>query len=212
MTYQWFSSPFKHILNIPKPDRTRLQQGDGVLRFYYDGSVPFSCNLTCQRCGANTRGDVRCKKQTCKYQPYCFIHQKSVLGLVVKLSNIPNAGLGLFTTRDIPRNAIVCPYGGELTNRQSLHQRYGVEPGDFAPYGLDGTSTGRWSKDSACVRGVGSYANHALEARANVRFAPNNRTQTINLISKKAIPSGSEILVNYGRDYFRDNMAEFRTK
>ena len=209
---QLFSSPFKDHLIVPKIKRIQLMQGSGVLRFHYNGSVPFKCDLECKRCVAITHAGVQCNKRTCKYQPYCPVHLRSSLGLVVKPSKLPNAGLGLFTLRDIPKKVIVCPYEGEEVNRKVINERYGNEEGDFAPYGIDGTATGKWGRDSACNRGVGSYANHAVESQANVRFASNQRSHSINLVSKKSIPAGSELLVNYGTQYFQKNMAEFKTR
>lgn len=53
-----------------------------------------------KQCIARTKQRKRCKKRT-KRSPYCAVHLRKIKHLEIKPSKIPNAGLGLFTTRNI---------------------------------------------------------------------------------------------------------------
>jgi len=204
--------PHRELIELPTIEKIKLlknQKGKGILRFHYEGSVPFHCNLECRQCRANTHAGSQCNKRSCKYLPYCAVHLRSILGLRVKRSNIRNAGLGLFTVRDIANGRVICPYSGELTNEEFIDERYGTAATDIAPYVYEDNNFGR---DSACVRFVGAYANHSRQP--NATFHTNRQDRTFELVSNRNIQAGSEILVNYGDNYFRPNQnnANHRTK
>ena len=54
-----------------------------------------------QRCTGTTKKGQHCKQRTAKGQ-YCWNHMSSVLGLRLRTSTVPGAGLGLFASRDLP--------------------------------------------------------------------------------------------------------------
>jgi SET domain-containing protein len=172
------------------------------MSFQYEGSTNFKCNLHCHRCQAINKNGTRCKKRTCKMLPTCHIHSKTLYGVEVKPSTIPNAGLGLFACKYFNRDDIIAPYNGELLTKQELNDRYGRTDGDYAPYGLR-MSENKFM-DCACERGVASYAN-ANPNNNNAKFAVDNTRNTVNLRATRPIRVGEEIFVYYGNTYFRRN-------
>ncbi|MDA4132455.1 MAG: SET domain-containing protein [Thaumarchaeota archaeon] len=125
-------------------------------------------------------------------------HATSLLGLTVRPS--PIAGLGLFATRDFPPRSHLTPYLGEVLTKAQLDARYGD---DFftAPYAVEVSSN--IFVDSACLRGIGSYANGARGAtRPNARFVPCPATKSVRLASTRRIRAGDEVLVPCGASYW----------
>ena len=78
-----------------------------------------------KQCIAKTKQRKRCKNKT-KKSPYCAVHLRKIKHLEIKPSKIPNAGLGLFTTKNIiipskkkgrvskPSLPIIDTYGGKI--------------------------------------------------------------------------------------------------
>ena len=58
--------------------------------------------MVCPQCKAITDKGERCKNHTCRNVNYCWIHLRKIDGLAIKDSDIPNAGKGVFATRDFP--------------------------------------------------------------------------------------------------------------
>ncbi len=159
----------------------------------------------CGRCDAISKTQNRCKRRICKTFPCCWQHLKTIYGLAVKESQIPNAGLGLFTTKDIirrssksPRNDVkIVKYTGEVLSSVQLNQRYGDELADYTfrinknKY-LDARST---------QTNVARYANgcdnphQPLECNARL-------TSSGWLVATKSIKAGSEILTPYHISYW----------
>jgi SET domain-containing protein len=170
--------------------------------------IDFKCTLVRARCIGVTLKGARCKRNTIKYVNRCYNHARSELGLVVKKSTIPGAGLGLFTTVARKRGDIITEYVGEVVDDAIEDERYG---NTTAPYSLE-VSKNRVI-DPACKRGIGSYANHNPQSTANAGFAKNSATKGAVIRARKAIKAGNEVFVNYGPDF---RMAEpgvsYRTK
>ena len=83
---------------------------------------------TCDRCTGTTKAGNRCKNRTCR-SGLCWQHLKKVKNLRIKPSQIPNAGLGLWTTKRFKANEKVDVYSGEELTRAQLDARYpGAEP------------------------------------------------------------------------------------
>lgn len=170
----------------------------------------FACNLQCAQCSATARNGQQCKKNACIGVPFCWMHLLSQHNLRIKESSIPGAGKGLFAmSRNTPSDGIVfqkdqviCRYYGEAVTQDILQERYG----DYtAPYGIHVRGTA--FEDAGCKRGIGSLANHAPNSRANARYSYqlHNGSPVSFIRATKNIRNGSEVLVNYGRDY---NFAE----
>jgi hypothetical protein len=123
--------------------------------FKYDSpDASFDCKLACNRCTALTKAGSQCQRNTRKQLPYCYQHARSLLGLEIKDSTIPNAGLGVFAAKPFAVHEVITPYVGETLTKAQMDERYG---GDVAPYALK-LSKNRFI-DCACERGTGSFIN-----------------------------------------------------
>jgi hypothetical protein len=174
--------------------------GGGVRPFFEFKNAPegieFKCDLERARCIGVTLKGARCKRNTIKYVNRCYNHARSELGLVVKKSTLPGAGLGLFTTVARKRGDLLSQYVGEVVDDATEDERYGDAT---APYSL---AIGRDRViDPACKRGIASYANHKPASTANAHFSKNRATKGADIKAKKKIAANSEVFVNYGNDY-----------
>ena len=77
----------------------------------------------CQRCTANTKRGTRCKNRTCR-DDLCWQHLKKEKHLRIKKSQIPGAGLGLWTTRKFKPSERIGKYTGEKMSRDKVDEIY----------------------------------------------------------------------------------------
>ena len=161
----------------------------------------YKCNITCARCTARKKNSTeQCKKNTCMYLPYCYVHSRILLNLVVKQSTIENAGLGLFTLKDFKKNENICNYEGEIIDDKELVNRYGKN--NLAPYTIK-LANNKYI-DCACKRSQGAYINSFRGGSGNnARFIINNKYDRVRLQATRNIKSGQEIFVSYGSNYFK---------
>ena len=155
----------------------------------------------CVQCAAPTLTGNRCKNRTCIYTEFCNIHAKSILGLVLKKSGIPNSGKGLFTLVDIKKKQNIVRYTGEIISQDEHNIRdsgYGLKLSDNKI--MDARSTqsciGRYS--NTC-KTANKRAKHCKDN--NARFVINPRNDTVWIRATKNIPANSEIFVSYGRGF-----------
>ena len=156
-----------------------------------------SCNLKCGRCTAKTAKGTQCRNRVCIGVDICHAHRKSKLGLVVKTSTLPNAGKGLFTTKDLKKNRrLHTKYQGDILTPEQNDERHGASPYDHNAYGLQ---VGDSIIDASCKRGLMSLANGSKsKSTSNAEFTKSGYVRTT-----KKIPANKEILVHYGKDYFK---------
>ena len=89
---------------------------------------------------------------------------------------------------------IVCPYNGEIIDRNELNRRYKEYT---APYGLQNRIDS--FEDTALRRGIGSIINHSpSKAKCRISIGRNNRA---SIVATKNIKDGEELYINYGKDY-----------
>ncbi|AAR26960.1 FirrV-1-G2 [Feldmannia irregularis virus a] len=183
----------------------------------------WSCPLLCQRCAYVRPNGEQCKKRVCVGHPFCWIHVRAAFGVTVKTSTIPNAGKGLFATRDFKKNTWICPYFGEIIDANCFVQRY---PGKAtAPYAemLPLNTTPRKYVDSACTRSVGSLANGKFKGDGSVsslrhhncftRYRPvGDGFKGVWLKSTKTIKAGDEIFNWYGEGNYNLFASNHSTK
>lgn len=118
--------------------------------------------------------------------------------LEVRTSTIPNAGMGLFARRSIPKGRVLGEYTGEkLTfaqaqGRDTSYMIYTDERGPAA--GQEGTVI-----DGKTMENPMRWPNHN-PSRENA-FAEVDDKGHIFFRTKKAIAKGQEIFINYGEDY-----------
>lgn len=127
--------------------------------------------------------------------------------LKVKKSQLPNAGMGLYTTKSIPKGTKIVEYKGRRSKWKDVKDEDGKNGYIF--YINRNNVINALPVKSALAR----YAN---DARGFVRIKGvlNNADYVVDglkayIESKKEIPAGAEIFVDYGKDYWkviRENM------
>ena len=126
--------------------------------------------------------------------------------LVVKRSTIPGSGKGLFTKKFIPKGTRIIEYKGRVSAFKDVKdvesgyilyiKRYHVIDAQFTP------------------QHMARYANDA-KGLVRVKGITNNSDYVIDglkayIESKKDIPAGGEVFVDYGRDYWKTIRANIR--
>ncbi len=121
--------------------------------------------------------------------------------LYVKKSTIPNAGMGLFTRKFIPKGTRIVEYKGRRSTWKEVKDEDGRNGYIFyinRNIVIDGKP---WK--SALAR----YANDA-RGLVRVKGVTNNSDYIVDgtrayIESKKDIPAGAEVFVDYGKDYWK---------
>jgi len=173
-------------------------------------TATWSCPLTCGQCTHTRDNGLRCKNRVCFGSPVCWLHNAKKYGVKIKQSTIPGAGKGLFATRNIPRDSWICPYSGEATTMDCIHQRY---PGDATAAYAEQVHK-NLAYDCACSRGIGSLSNAHFNPNGTVsaernhnsfsRYRPKgNGVPGVWLKSTKVIKEGQEIFNWYGNGGYR---------
>jgi len=129
--------------------------------------------------------------------------------LVVKHSTIPGAGKGLFTKVMIPKGTRIVEYKGKISTWKDANHKAGLNP--YLYY----VNRNHVIDASADKKSLARYANDARGSKKiqallnNCKYVEENHKVFIQ--SKKNIPAHSEILVNYGKEYWdvlHDNKKE----
>ncbi len=185
-------------------------------KFYNNEDDPrpsFTCSVSSQRCNGGNKNGSRCSRKCVIGTPYCWTHLLSKCSLRILPSTIANAGKGLFVlNKREPDGAVIirngetiCPYGGELIDKDTLEERYGNKT---APYGIQ-LSRNQY-RDAGCARGVGSLINHDSQ-RANVMYSVDQRAKTVSIKAKRNLKNGEELFISYGRDYRMEDGSKYAT-
>lgn len=173
----------------------------------------FSCRLKCTQCIANveqrgTDGQTksrRCKRRVCVGTNVCSKHRSEITGLTIRPSNIKGAGKGVFATRDFDMGEVLGVYTGEILDQDTVNARYGRSETAVVPYGVGVTYKNQSVViDAACARSLLSMANGKPTMRASNAFFSDmtNFDGFVNVFAHKPIKKGTEVLINYGKDYF----------
>ena len=154
---------------------------------------------TCSQCTATTAAGTRCRKRTCR-GPVCWQHAQSQHGLRVKPSQIQNAGFGLFATKRMAKDARIAAYDGERRTRADVKEEYGDETGQYVLCRSDRECFDASASNSSLAR----FANDARGSSLtnNARFTRGAKGPPL-LRAARAITAGREVLVSYGREYWR---------
>jgi len=125
----------------------------------------------------------------------------------VRPSDIAGAGLGLFALVFIPKGAVICTYGGRLVDPSEIKfcsPAYVVEFQGGRNFKLDGDDLDGH---------VGCFINSTHPDRpesVNAKFTFAKKSVTdcgsrgyFHVVAKQDIEAGSEIIVNYGANYWR---------
>lgn len=149
------------------------------------------CHATTTRRGLNRR----CMHDTLR-GIYCHQHEKQLRGLRIMKSEIPDAGMGVFTTKVIPKGATVCQYtGDEVVEKDPDYANpYALQIKKKPPTFIVADETnepgeGRWVND-----GRGVLPN-------NAKLVYNKKSEMASVKALRKIEVGEEILVDYGEEY-----------
>jgi hypothetical protein len=167
-------------------------------------------HMPSQQCVAFTKQGTACKRRTCRGH-HCADHMRLLQRLAIRQSGIPGAGLGLFMAKGkgakpFRRGDRIVLYSGDWAH---------LLPGDAGdhlggPYFLQITRT--LAVDAARTNtALGRWANapHGAEdaqgrpLRPNAQLVLDRRSRQGSLRASATIQPGDEILVSYGRTYWR---------
>jgi hypothetical protein len=164
--------------------------------------------MTCPRCTAISATGQRCKNNSCVSRPMCWVHTKSKLGLRVKKSKIPGAGLGLYAANNktFKKDQKIVNY----TGKRMTAAAYELTDSNYGFAVNNGIVI-----DSSGPRGsVARYANDCLDK--NKKYCKRNNAyaeirESNNSLVIKAdhkIKPNQEIYLEYGDDFWnRDTTA-----
>src|SRR5688572_10608739 len=127
--------------------------------------------------------------------------------LYVKKSTIPDSGKGLFTRKFIPKGTRIVEYKGRITTWKEVADEDGkngyifyVNRNHVINALPTKTALARYANDARGLKRITGLVN-------NCDYITDGLKAYIE--SKKDIPAGAEILVDYGKDYWtviRENM------
>ncbi|MCW3117800.1 MAG: hypothetical protein JWM28_1882 [Chitinophagaceae bacterium] len=121
--------------------------------------------------------------------------------LFIKKSTLPGAGMGLFTKTFIPKGTRIVEYKGRISNWHELEEKEWNNGYIFyvtrrhvinaRPYKK---SFARYANDAKGLRKMTGVRNNALYTTSGRR---------VFIHAKTDVKAGSEILVDYGREYWQ---------
>jgi hypothetical protein len=157
------------------------------------GSIVMPSHL----CTAHTKKGTLCRQRTAKGQ-YCWNHLRSIHGLRIKKSTVPNAGFGLFADRRLSAGTDI-DYTGDRVPLDSDSDGgvYFLKVGIRTAIDAARTDAGegRWVNDP---RGTDRRANSVF-----VLYTPPGRPRQASVRTLRPIEKGEEIMVKYGGSYWR---------
>lgn len=124
------------------------------------------------------------------------------MALIVKKSLLPDAGLGLFTTKALKKNSKIIEYRGERIGNKKYRERARKQVDHYLFY----------VRKNLCIDAMytpqykARYANDAM-GLTRVKGIKNNSDYIIYgnkcfIVASKNIKAGEEILVNYTKPYW----------
>jgi SET domain-containing protein len=113
----------------------------------------------------------------------------------VSIRRTETKGEGAFAEEDVAEGRWVGAYTGELLTLLETRQRYDEAPPEYLfqltpDLYVDGRASGHFTR----------YINHA--ERGNLRFEADPATRRVDFFAACAIPAGTELSFDYGRDYW----------
>ena len=126
--------------------------------------------------------------------------------LEVKDSSIPNSGKGLFTKTFIPKGTLIVEYKGRRTTWKEVED-------DYKNGYIYFISSSKVIDAKSYKKALGRYANDA-KGLSRIKSIGNNSVYEVDgdkvfIKAVKDIAAGSEILVDYGKDYWEITKKNF---
>ena len=171
----------------------------------------------CTQCNAISADGTRCHRITCTIGDLCAKHMLSIHHLLLKKSQIPSSGKGLYTSRAIPANTDITEYTGAfvpLDVYARTNSGYGVAVKDGTMV-IDANST---------QHGIARYANDCRPEDVVAGHCPGNnayifeygsegdRPPKLTLRTSEPLEAGSEIFVDYGGNYWKEDATKHANK
>lgn len=124
------------------------------------------------------------------------------MALLVKKSQLPNAGKGLYTTTAIKKGEKVIEYLGEIIDWKEYEKRVERDEDGYLFFISKKRCIDAWNTPQHKAR----YANDAA-GLSRVKGLSNNCNYEIEddrcfIVAKKDIAAGEEIFVNYTKEYW----------
>ena len=119
--------------------------------------------------------------------------------LIVKPSTIPDSGMGLFTKIFIPKDTRIVEYKGRITTWDKVKNDsdngyiYNVNNNHVIDALPHLKALARYANDARGLKRIKGITNNCDYINDNLK---------VYITSKKDIPAGSEILVDYGKEYW----------
>jgi len=228
--------PMRRPRQIPPAEQARLDSRVERINRDMTTSVPQDAVggvKRCDTCIAERAGGGQCTRTTCKYSPRCWQHEQSAskFKLFISRSNLPGAGLGLFTSTDIPEFNIDNPPVGREDDHRTIITIY---DGDKYPmrlwnqrtcYGVGLSNVdGQQTHVIDASRTNSSIARYMNDCRVrdrqrrgpgrgrvpvctgpNVTVFQNHFTNDMVVAALRPIKAGEELYYNYGDAYWSDD-------
>jgi SET domain-containing protein len=120
--------------------------------------------------------------------------------LKIKTSVLPRAGKGLFTKKPIPKGSRITEYKGKITTWKEVNHQdgfngyiYYIKRDHVIDAKRHKTALGRYANDARGLKKIKGITNNARYVQDGLR---------VFIEAKKNIPANSEILVDYGKEYW----------
>lgn len=120
--------------------------------------------------------------------------------LKIKTSRLPDAGKGLFTSKPIRKGTRIAEYKGKMATWKEIKHQPGFNRYVFyinRDHVIDARqykkAPARYANDARGVKKIRGLTNNAQYVRDGLK---------VFIEAKKDIPANSEILVNYGKEYW----------
>lgn len=124
------------------------------------------------------------------------------MALIIKKSQLPGAGKGLFTTKLIKKGQKIIEYRGEIIDWKEYCKRVKEDKDGYLVYISRKKCIDAYNTPQYKAR----YANDAEGLIKDKRFKNNAEYQIIDdkvyLVAKRDIQPGEEIFVSYSKDYW----------
>ena len=131
------------------------------------------------------------------------VSNQNVEGVTVKVSTIPQAGQGLFTTRSYSQGDLLCVYSGTSVSLTQALQRQ--EAGIHGDYVMGGFGL-FWRVDAGPHPNVlARYINdpYLEPTKINVKFIKLKKYKIALVVAARDLISNEEIFATYGEGYWR---------